>query len=337
MPAVSATAEAISSKRKAQDDQPLNSDDSEYHSDSSDPDFINVDFDFRAPEEIDFQALKRLLQQLFYSHATKLDLGSLAHHVIKLAAEQGVGTTIKIEGDEDQDPYAFVSALELAPANASDATTTLTKYLINDALSKSSDFQELIKKAVSPTSTNPPVVVVLHERMVNMPPQVAPPLYNMLVEELDQARSVKSPVPTKPSHLIFISRVFSADAFSDDEAMDEDDDDEATGLAGARRRKNKLAKREAKKQGAKKNATRARAISQGTGIAGAGSQEELGLFHPEDKAIAKFATHSHTFRFPPPPDAADSFEAPLFGRIAAIPYDKLSDVLAQVQIDLAAP
>ncbi|SPO35856.1 related to BCP1 - Essential protein involved in nuclear export of cytoskeleton organization protein [Pseudozyma flocculosa] len=333
MPAVSAAAvaEAKASKRKAEDDQP-NHDGSDYDSDSSDPDFINVDFDFRSPEEIDFQALKRLLQQLFYSHATHLDLGALADHVIKLATTDGVGTTIKIDGDEDQDPYAFVSALELGPSSASTteaataATATLTKYL-SDVLGKSpaaKDFQDLIKKALSPTSTNPPVTFVLHERMVNMPPQVAPPLYNMLVEELEQARSSKTPAPTRPSHLIFFSRVFSADAFSDDEAMDEDDDDEATGLAGARRRKNKLAKREAKKQGAKKDAARVRAIAQGTGIGGGNSgEEELGLFHPEDKALAK--------------DAADSFEAPLFGRIVALPYDKLADVLAQVQLDLAAP
>lgn len=101
----------------------------------------------------------------------------------------------------------------------------------------------------------------------------------------------QNPVPTKPSHLLFFSRVFSADAFSDDEAMDEDDDDEATGLAGARRRKAKLARREAKKQGAKKDAQKVRDIAQGTGVSGA-DQDELGLFHPEDKAITKVSDYA---------------------------------------------
>ena len=178
-------------KRKAESDEPVD----DYDSDESEPDFINVNFDFRAPEEIDFHALKRLIQQLFYTHATKLDISGLADHVIKLSSSEGVGTTIKVEGDEDQDPYAFVSALEINGSSSSEspAAASLTKYLL-EVLAKSpsaKDLHQLIKSASSSASTAPPVAVVLHERMVNMPPQVAPPLYRMLNEELEQARSSK--------------------------------------------------------------------------------------------------------------------------------------------------
>ena len=40
----------------------------------SDVDFVNVDFDFQAPSESDYQALKRLFQQLFYTHAPGMDM-----------------------------------------------------------------------------------------------------------------------------------------------------------------------------------------------------------------------------------------------------------------------
>lgn len=324
-------------KRKADNDEPR-ADGSDYDSDGSEePDFINVDFDFRAPEEIDFQALKRLLQQLFYTHNTKLDLSSLADHIVKTSTEQGVGTAIKIVDDEDQDPYAFVSAIPLSSdkKQGSEAANSLTKYLL-EASSKPAikAVHDLIKSAASSTSTNPPVIVVLHERMVNMPPQVAPPLYKMLLEEV--RASLSSSSATQPSHYLFFSRVFSADAFSDDEAMDEDDDDEPSGLAGARKRKAKLARREAKKAGAKKDAPKARAISDGMALAGS-SDEELGLFHPEDIAISKFASNSITYRFPPPPDASDSFEAPLFGRIALVPSDKMDALLEKIEADLSMP
>lgn len=240
----------IDTKRKSEDEDPRTDG-------SEEPDFINVDFDFRAPEEIDFLALKRLLQQLFYTHNTKLDLSSLADHIVKTSTSQGIGTTIKVVGDEDQDPYAFVSAITLSSekVEGSEATNSLTKYLL-EASSKpvNKKVHDLIKSAASSTSTNAPVVAVLHERMVNMPPQVAPPLYKMLLEEV--RASLTSNSGTSPSHYLFFSRVFSADAFSDDEAMDEDDDDndddEPSGLAGARKRKAKLARREAKKAGAKK-------------------------------------------------------------------------------------
>lgn len=321
----------VDTKRKA-DVEP---NDSGSDSDGSEmPDFINVDFDFRAPQEIDFLALKRLLQQLFYTHSTKLDLSALADHVVKLSTGEGVGTAIKVEGDEDQDPYAFVSAIDL---DGSEAALSLTKYLL-EVLNKpaSKGFHDLVKSAASSTSTAAPVTVILHERMVNMPPQVAPPLYKLLNEELQASRSSKDPKPAAPSHYLFYSRVFSADAFSDDEAMDEDDDDEPSGIAGARRRRAKLAKREAKKAGAKKDAPKTRAIADGMGLSGA-SEEELGLFHPEDVAIAQFASHTLTFRFPPPPDAADSFEAPLFGRLAAVPAAKLDALLTKIEADLSAP
>lgn len=334
----------IDTKRKAENDEPRadGSDGSDYDSDGSEePDFINVDFDFRAPEEIDFQALKRLLQQLFYTHNTKLDLCALADHVVKTSTSQGVGTTIKIVDDQDQDPYAFVSAIELSSdkKEGSEAANTLTKYLLQVSSKPSTKAaHDAIKSAASSTSTNAPIVAVLHERMVNMPVQVAPPLYKMLLEEI-RASLAGTLSCTAPSHFLFFSRVFSADAFSDDEAMDEDDDDEASGLAGARKRKAKLARREAKKAGAKKagakkDAPKARAISDGMALSGAGSDEELGLFHPEDIAISKLASHSLTYRFPPPPDASDSFEAPLFGRIALVPADKMDALLQQIEADL---
>ncbi|GAK65722.1 bcp1 [Moesziomyces antarcticus] len=327
----------IDTKRKAEDEEPR-ADGSDYDSDGSEePDFINVDFDFRAPEEIDFQALKRLLQQLFYTHNTKLDLSALADQIVKTSTSQGIGTTIKVVGDEDQDPYAFVSSITLSSAKSegSEATNSLVKYLLEVSSKPSTkSVHDLLKSAASSTSTNAPIVAVLHERMVNMPPQVAPPLYKMLLEEM-RASLASTSAPT-PSHFLFFSRVFSADAFSDDEAMDEDDDDEPSGLAGARKRKAKLARREAKKAGAKKDAPKTRAISDGMALNGA-SDEELGLFHPEDVAIAKMASHALTFRFPPPADAADSFEAPLFGRVAVVPADKMDALLQQIDADLSVP
>ncbi|SPO23645.1 related to BCP1 - Essential protein involved in nuclear export of cytoskeleton organization protein [Ustilago trichophora] len=329
----------IDTKRKAENDEPR-ADGSDYDSDGSEePDFINVDFDFRAPEEIDFQALKRLLQQLFYTHNTKLDLSALADHVVKTSTSQGVGTTIKIVDDEDQDPYAFVSAIELSSEKkeGSEAANSLTKYLLEVSSKPSTKAaHDTIKSAASSTSTNAPIIAVLHERMVNMPVQVAPPLYKMLLDEIRASLAATSS-SSAPSHFLFFSRVFSADAFSDDEAMDEDDDDEPSGLAGARKRKAKLARREAKKAGANKNAPKTRAISDGMALSGAGSDEELGLFHPEDIAISKLASHSLTYRFPPPPDASDSFEAPLFGRIALVPADKMDALLHQIEADLSVP
>lgn len=94
--------------------------DSDDDSDASeDPTFINVDFDFRAPAEVDEAALRRLLRQLFHTHANDLELYKVSEEMIRLAAgnqesgEGGMGTVIKVEGDEDQAPFAFVTGIEL--------------------------------------------------------------------------------------------------------------------------------------------------------------------------------------------------------------------------------
>ena len=86
-------------------------------SDEEDPDFINVDFDFRSPIPIDEIAIKRLLVQLFHTHAPDLALNELSQRIVDLAdAEKGQlqrGTVVKVEGDEDGDPYAVGSGWSL--------------------------------------------------------------------------------------------------------------------------------------------------------------------------------------------------------------------------------
>ncbi|WFD19054.1 Mss4p nuclear export [Malassezia caprae] len=279
-----------------------------------DVDVINVEFDFQAPSEIDFQAMKRLFQQMFYTHAPQMDLGILADHVIQSGMTQGIGTVIKVDDIEQvHDPYAVISAVMLGPA--SPASELLQTYFTTQ-LSKAASakpFLDLLKSA----SESKPHLFVLHERMINLPPQVMPPLLRMLLEEVDG--SLRETASPKPSHLIIFSRAFSADALEEG-----NEEDEPTGLAGARKRK---------ARGEHAHPDDAAAAALGKPVSNkkraAGSHDDgLGSFHPEDELIREFVSHSYTYRFPAPPDAADSYETPLFGRLLAVPF---SDVPALLQ------
>lgn len=167
--------------------------------------------------------------------------------------------------------------------------------------------------------------------MINMPAQVAPPLFRILGEELERRRTEivssqvdlasatfacgevvtvssgraldscmrivrtrttadapkcapslpQTPTPPAPSHLLFFSRVFSADALSEDEDMSDDDQDAPTGLRGAKRRKT------AKRQAVKKEGVKSKNAAANLSAGAAGEQEEMGLFHPEDGVIAR--------------------------------------------------
>jgi hypothetical protein len=81
----------------------------------SEPDFINVDFLFSSPSALDYHALKRLTQQLFYTHAAHLDLGAVAQETIDAADKWGSVVKVDQQSEgEEEDPYAFVGAFDLA-------------------------------------------------------------------------------------------------------------------------------------------------------------------------------------------------------------------------------
>ena len=237
----------------------------------SDFDFINVDFDFQAPVETDYLALKRLFQQLLYTHAPNLDLGVLADWVITLGAQQGVGTVIKVDDAEEvRDPYAVMSAVDLYPENDAPAAKLVQDYF-KAQLSRSPAGRPLLQ-LLEHASAESPVLYALHERMVNMPVPIIPPLLRFIVEETQEARSSGS-----PSHILFFSRAFSADA------LEEDDDDQPTGFAGARKRK---------AAGAHAHPDDAAAAALGRPVArklqrglGAPVGDNYGSFRPEDEFI----------------------------------------------------
>ncbi|CEH13076.1 Isoamyl acetate-hydrolyzing esterase and related enzymes [Ceraceosorus bombacis] len=156
-----------------------------------DIDFINVSFDFTSPTDIDFHSIKRQLQQLFYTYSTRdeqLDLGKVADHVIGLAASSGVGTVVKVDQEDDSDPYAFVSLVNLKDT-CSSASQTLHNFfsarLASKSVGSSSTASQAISDVLSSSNTAHRPYLVLHERMVNLPAQIATPLYRILAQEIE--------------------------------------------------------------------------------------------------------------------------------------------------------
>lgn len=80
---------------------------------SSAPSLIDVDFDFFAPSpDVDLIALKRLLRQLLYSDSDLFDLHPFAELLLEEGKAGGVGSTIKVDGEES-DPFSFVGVVNL--------------------------------------------------------------------------------------------------------------------------------------------------------------------------------------------------------------------------------
>lgn len=107
---------SIMAKRKSLNNNAGSDDEgnaSDGSSGSSAPSLIDVDFDFFAPSpDVDLIALKRLLRQLLYSDSDLFDLHPFAELLLQEGKAGGVGSTIKVDGEES-DPFSFVGVVNL--------------------------------------------------------------------------------------------------------------------------------------------------------------------------------------------------------------------------------
>ncbi|KAJ6119591.1 Protein bcp1 [Penicillium sp. IBT 18751x] len=168
--------------------------------DESDDDveMVNVDFEWFDPQPaIDFHGLKNLLRQLFDNDAQMFDLSALADLIL---SQPTLGSTVKTDGNES-DPYAFLTVLNLQEHKDKPVIQELTKYIKTKAAANPalSALHELISQ-----TPVPPIGLILTERVINMPSEVIPPMYNMLLEEM--AWAIQDNEPYNFSHYVIISK-----------------------------------------------------------------------------------------------------------------------------------
>lgn len=150
---------------------------------------VNVDFDFfDLNPEIDFHATKNFLRQLLGDDAGIFDISALADLIL---AKNSVGTTIKTDGKES-DPFALLSVINLSENATNPSIKKLIDYLYEKTAQKT-QFNMILrklltnKKSTKDSSKQPKVGLIVSERMINMPVEVVPPMYKMLLEEMANA------------------------------------------------------------------------------------------------------------------------------------------------------
>ncbi|EME78592.1 uncharacterized protein MYCFIDRAFT_190822 [Pseudocercospora fijiensis CIRAD86] len=195
-------------KRKANgDDKQASKDkmdvDGELSGSEDDTEMLDVDFEFFNPDsEVDFHGLKNLLRQLFDADNQLFDLSALAGMILE---QQDIGTTIKCDGKES-DPYAFMTILNLYQHRSKAVIQQLTNYILSRV--RASGDQSLANlEALLSEKSSARVGLILTERFINMPHQVIPPLYNMLLEEMQLA--VEDKKPYEFTHYIVMSKTYT--------------------------------------------------------------------------------------------------------------------------------
>lgn len=175
-------------------------------------DVLDVEFEWFDPiPEIDFHGIKTLLAQLFDVDAPLLDLSNLTDLIL---AQPLLGSTVKVDGKET-DAYAFLSVINLNTHKDKPFIQTLIQYIKAKAATNPS-LAKLAELLAQPET--PSIGLVLTERLINVPSEVVPPMYTMLLEEIQWALEEKEPYQF--SHYLILSKTYTEVA----SALDEEDD-----------------------------------------------------------------------------------------------------------------
>lgn len=173
---------------------------------------LNVDFEWFDPQPAyDFHGIKTLLQQLFDIDAQLFGLSAITDLIL---AQPLLGSTVKVDGNET-DAYAFLSVINLQEHRDRPFVSKMIDYLQQKASSSPSNSP--IAKLLS-LPEMPPIGLVLTERLINVPSEVTPPMYSMLLEEIKWALDEKEPYNF--SHYLIISKTYTEVVSK----LDEEDD-----------------------------------------------------------------------------------------------------------------
>ncbi|KAM0344319.1 hypothetical protein ACHAPU_007677 [Fusarium lateritium] len=167
-------------------------------SDDEDFDMVNVDFEwFNFDPEVDFHGTKTLLRQLFDVDANLFNMSALSDLVL---SQPTIGSTIKVDGKAN-DAYALLTVLNTAVHQDKEPMKDIIKYLVEKAQTNSS-----LTPVADVLNSGKHVGLVFSERLINMPSELAPPLYSMLIDEVEAAVEDKEPYDF--SHYLILSKTY---------------------------------------------------------------------------------------------------------------------------------
>ncbi|XP_072312530.1 protein BCCIP homolog [Eucyclogobius newberryi] len=155
---------------------------------------VMVDFEAHSITHNDFNGIKKLLQQLFLkAHVNTSELTEL------VVQQNHIGSVVRQaevpEDSDDDDPdevFGFISMINLTERKGVQCVEELKELLLEQCQKSSGDAEcERLEKILSDPSRS--VGLLLSERFINVPPQIALPLHKQLQEEIAEAQRTNKP------------------------------------------------------------------------------------------------------------------------------------------------
>jgi protein BCP1 len=211
----------------------------------------------------------------------------------------------------DSDPYAILTLINMHTYHERPAVKSLAAYLLSKSAQLQPRMHSILQSLFSQTEQH--VGLIICERLVNMPVQIVPPMYRMLLDELHAAIGAGKPF----SYFIFLSRTYH---LSDNEESE----------LGARRPEGSKAKK-AKK--AKTSASSLPQVGEEYDLLRRRPEDGVYPFHPEDLLIMQIAECSMDYKFDKAQEGArdkDSFGLDIRGRAMLVKAEKFEDIVKRM-------
>ncbi|KAL0216482.1 hypothetical protein P9112_008666 [Eukaryota sp. TZLM1-RC] len=151
-------------------------DQKEDDSDTEEPGPIEVSFECFRPRPVDASTIRMFLNG--YLDKNSFSAGELA---MAIADQEFVGSTIRVSDEEDV--LAFLTCLNVSVHRSTEFMSQLVTYLLKKCPQKYKDtLDELLNSRISEKTG-----LLIHERMINIPNELAIPLWQSCEEELSWA------------------------------------------------------------------------------------------------------------------------------------------------------
>lgn len=193
-----------------QDDDDEDSDEEEDEDDEVVDEEVNVDFEAYSISDNDYDGIKKLLQQLFLK--APVNTAELTNLLIQ---QNHIGSVIKQtdaseDSDDDMDEdeiFGFISLLNLTERKGTQCAEQIKELTLSGCAKscEKSVVEQLDKLFNDPAR---PVGLLLSERFINVPAQIALPMHRQLQKELAEAHKTNKPCG-KCHFYLLISKTFA--------------------------------------------------------------------------------------------------------------------------------
>uniref|UniRef100_G3SD90 BRCA2 and CDKN1A-interacting protein n=2 Tax=Gorilla gorilla gorilla TaxID=9595 RepID=G3SD90_GORGO len=170
---------------------------------------VHIEFEAYSLSDNDYDGIKKLLQQLFLkapvNTAELTDLLIQQNHIGSVIKQTDVSEDSNDDLDEDE-VFGFISLLNLTERKGTQCVEQIQELILSfcEKNCEKSMVEQLDKFL---NDTTKPVGLLLSERFINVPPQIALPMYQQLQKELAGAHRTNKPCG-KCYFYLLISKTF---------------------------------------------------------------------------------------------------------------------------------